>query len=117
MMQNLPQIFKKIDRCSESNMPLIGTRCMFSHALQLTIDEFVPHKKLFEREEIHQGARAKVLAKLGHVVRVRFEHSDRDDIVSPEFLIPLELTRFGRELLESDPKLLAAVEKITTCTC
>lgn len=115
-MQNLPEIFKKIDRCSESDMPEIGQRCMFSHTLQLTIDEFVPQRKLYEREEIHQGARLSILAQLDHVVRVRFEHSDREDIVSPEFLIPLELTRFGRELLESDPELLATVENLT-CTC
>ena len=116
-MMELPQIFKRIDRCSERYKPKIGRRCMFSHALQLTDDEFVPQKKLFEREEIHQGARCKILARLDHVVRVRFEHSDRDDVVSPEFLIPLELTKFGKELLESDPELLAAVEKLTTCTC
>ena len=115
-MKNLPQIFKKIDRCSESNMPEIRARCMFSYALQLTHNEFVPQDKLYEREEIHQGARCVVLAQLDHVIRVRFERSDQEDVVSPEFLIPLELTRFGRELLDSDPDLLAAVERIT-CTC
>lgn len=111
-MKNLPQIFKKTNRCSESDMPLIGSRCMFSHARQLTLDEFVPQKKLFEREEIHQGARLLILAHLNHTVRVRFEHSDQDDIVSPEFLIPMELTKFGKELLAQSPKLLAAVEKL-----
>jgi len=86
---------------------------MFSCALQLTQNEFVPQEKLFEREEIHQGARCVVLAHLNHIVRVKFEHSNREDLVSPEFLIPLELTKFGRELVEQDPKLLATVEKLT----
>ena len=112
-MQNMPQIFKKTNRCSENAMPIIGTRCMFSHAQQLTQNEFVPQEKPFEREEIYQGARCKVLARLDHVVRVRFEHSDKQDIVSPELLIPLELTSFGRELMNSDPKLLATVEPLT----
>lgn len=116
MTLELPKIFRKINRCSENDMPMIGERCMFSHALQLTQNEFVPQDRLWEREEIYQKARCKVLAMLDHVVRVRFEHSDRDDIVSPEFLIPLELTAFGKELLESDPMLLDAVESLT-CAC
>ena len=97
-------------------MPSVGDECMFSHALQLTQNEFVPQSKLFERKEIYQGARCTVLPRLEysyHVVRLRFESSDLEDIVSPEFLIPLELTAFGEELLASDPRLLAAVETLT----
>ncbi len=112
-MEPLPQIYKKTDRCSGVNDPIIGERHMFSHALQLTIDEFVPQKKLFERKEIHQGTRCVVIGRINNIVIVKFDHSDQEDLVSPEFLIPLELTSFGKELLATDPELLATVETLT----
>lgn len=112
-MKALPSIYKKSYRCSGVNELLIGERCMFSFALQLTRDEFVPHKKLWEREEIYQGARCVVIERLDHVVRVRFKHSNQSDLVSPEFLILLEMTSFGEELFAKDPELFNTVENLT----
>lgn len=110
MLERIPKIFKETDRCSREKMPGIGQRCMFSHALRLLRNEFVPQERPFRRDGIHQGAQCKVLGFIfpdPSVVVVRFDCSDQDDLVSPEFLIPLKLTTFGEMLLNSSPKLLA----------
>lgn len=109
-MKQIPLIYKKSKRYSVSQRPEIGARCMFSHADQLIFGEFVPHPKAFERSEIYQGARCMVLGLSTYVVRVRFDGSDLIDLVSPEFLIPMELTKFGEDLLNSD--MLDSVETI-----
>ena len=113
MQTKLKSIYKKKDRYSGwPDVPPINQRCMFSHALQLTEDEFVPQPKLFVRDEIHQGARCNVVGYIEHIPLVRFDGSDREDMVSPEFLIPLELTIFGRELLKASPDLVSLAESL-----
>ena len=47
-----------------------------------------------------------------NVVVVRFDNADQNTIVSPVFLIPLELTKFGEELLAASPNLLEVLTDI-----
>jgi len=93
-------------------MPSIKARCLFSHALKLTKNEFVPQPRAFEREEIHQNARCTVIGLNPHTVKVRFDQAEINDIVSPEFLIPLELTKFGELVTKKSPELAQKLETL-----
>ena len=100
-MKTLPHIFKQSLRYSETHRPSVGSRCFFSHAYKLLQDEFVPKARLFDRPELRQGALVSVLKNRSHIVEVMFDGATTKDFVSPEFLLSMDLTSFGKEIAES----------------
>lgn len=94
-------IFKQSSRYSEIDRPALQEQCFFSHALSLTRTEFVPFAKIFDRKELHQNALCVVKRNMPHVCEVLFNDSLQTDLVSPEFLTSIELTSFGKELVDA----------------
>jgi hypothetical protein len=101
-MNVLPSIFKNQVRFSERYRPEIGLTVVFSHAIQLSLFEFFPEMKDFNRADVFNGAKAMVVQNWPHVIEVKFEGADETDLVSPEFLTTGELTAFGEQLFESN---------------
>lgn len=95
-MRKLLRITKKGERFSGYHRPSIGERLVFLPLKRLTKMIFVPEARVFDREEIFIGARCKVVGLKKHVIEVRFEGAVEDDLVSPEDLMTLELTEFGK---------------------
>lgn len=94
-------IFKQPHRYSESDRPAPGERCFFSHALRLTSTEYVSFPRSFERKELFQNAFVTVQKNRPHLVEALFDGADASDLISPEFLLSMELTAFGHELVDA----------------
>jgi len=97
----LPLIYKSSSRYSERSRPCIGQLCIFSHAIELTHNLFAPKAKEYDCHWLHSFAQCKVISNHPHLVEVRFEDADRNDLISPEFLTTAELTKFGHAFAKS----------------
>ena len=99
-MITLPTLLKTPTRFSEERRPPVGSTVIFSHAFQLLLTDFVPEAKDFNRDEIYNGAEAKVIENKKNIVEVLFNGSEQTDLVSPEFLTTGELTAAGEKLFQ-----------------
>jgi len=98
----LPLIYKQAGRYSVSKRPAPGERCIFSHATILTTAISCSQSKAFDREEIYQNAFVTVVRNRPHLIEATFDGAKHTDLISPEFLIKAELTKFGEAMLASN---------------
>ena len=104
------QIFKNGERFSIKNLPKIGQRCFFMPGSFLAPNIFVPDYRKCTKPYINICSQCIVervpkddskKPKLRNVVEVKFLNQNEADIVSPDFLVSVELTTDGKELFNS----------------
>ncbi len=107
---NTIEIFKNGERFGAKNLPSIGQRCFYMPGTFLAPNVFVPNYwkciksyiKISSQcivERVPKDGRGK--PKLRNVVEVRFLNQNDTDIVSPDFLVSVELTAEGKELFNA----------------
>lgn len=104
------QIFKSGERFGIKNLPAIGQRCFYMPGLFLAPNVFVPNYLKCAKPYIKICSQCIVervpkddskKPKLRNVVEVRFLNQNDTDIVSPDFLVSVELTAEGIELFNA----------------
>ena len=94
------KLFKEPIRFSSDYKPTIGMKLIFSYAHVLTSSGVsLPNKKSFCKNYIHNDSMCEVISLTEHLVEVRFDNQTNTDLVSPEFLIFVQLTKIGTKLI------------------
>ena len=98
MKANL-KIFKEPTRYSATNRPKPGTRLLFSPVKQMIDGLFTPDNRTLTRSYLKQNNICIVVENTKNLVLIQFPNQKDTDLVSPEFLITIELTKIGTSIL------------------
>ena len=98
---------KKTDRYSSDRRPSVGRKCLFSPGLILLAGGRNILVKPYQ-PNMMRSKRCIVVENLEHTIRVQFPKNATTDIVSPEFLLPFELTK---DEIKMRDELLTTVQK------
>ena len=103
------EIFKTGDRYSITNLPPIKTQCFYIPCIFLTTTIAIPIYRKCMKEYIKPFLQCTVIRvpdkksnekpKLKNLVAVKFRDQDDTDLVSPSFLVSVELTIDGTQML------------------
>ncbi len=107
---NTIEIFKNGERFNIKHLPEIGQQCFYMPGIYLVPSLFIPDYRTCIKSYIKPCAQCIVKRvpdknneekpKLKHLVEVIFMNQNDTDIVSPDFLVSVELTEEGMEILK-----------------
>lgn len=86
---------KKLKRFSETSRPEVGVRVLFSPGIILNVGIVQPYQPNHSNNK-----RCRVVGNDEHAVSVIFEGKKEIDLVSPDFLLPLELSKDENKIRE-----------------
>jgi len=95
------KMFKQTKRFSVLDRPTKDSKVFFSHCKVLTTSGVIKEidRKFTNRKYLKKNSICKVICNTQNLVLVKFPKANDTDLVSPEFLINLELTQKGQEIL------------------
>ena len=91
-------IFKNGERFTQDKRPKIGQKCFYCPGVWLVPDVFVPDYRTCIKPYIKPLAICEVTGATEHLAIVKFGDQEETNLISPDFLVAVELTAVGKEL-------------------
>ncbi len=92
-------IFKEPTRYSQNHRPKLQTRLLFSPVKRIVDGVYKIDNRQMIRDHLKENSICTVIKNNKNTVLVQFPEQNDTDLVSPEFLITIELTKQGKIIL------------------
>ena len=89
----------KLTRLSHKNRPNINEKLFFSPVIRLIDGVFIDDNRTLLQDYMKHNNVCTCVKHGDYTEHVRFSNQKQTDIVSPEFLLRMELTKQGKQLL------------------
>jgi len=89
----------KLTRLSQKDRPKINEKCFFSPVIQLIDGVFIDDTRVLLHDYMKHNSVCTVTKHGNYIDHVKFGNNKHTDIVSPEFLLRMELTKQAKQLL------------------